>query len=50
MSRKPVTDTGVVSRGRSNTGLEFICWSFKSQTFFVSLIELQSDLVKSDCE
>src|ERR1700688_4105685 len=37
---------GVVSRGRCNTGLQFICRSLKSQRFSWPLIETQSDLVQ----
>jgi hypothetical protein len=35
----------VVSRGRCNTGLQFICRSLKSQRFSWPLIETQSDLI-----
>src|ERR1700756_6058018 len=38
--------TGVGSRGRCNTGLQFIRRSFKSQCFSWPLIEAQSDLVQ----
>jgi len=41
-----MTINGVVSRGRCNTGLQFIRWSLKSQGFSWTLIQPQSDFVE----